>query len=74
MIKTRAIRLRGKEGRDKIALCAFHSFLLEVPFLVVVLFSGEKKVLTPTSHRISLGPGSAMGKNVKNEMKRHDYR
>ena len=33
MVKTRVIRLRVIEGpnvRDQIALCAFHSFLVEV--------------------------------------------
>ena len=33
MVKTRVIRLRGVEGRnarDQIAFCAFHSFLVEV--------------------------------------------
>ena len=33
MVKTRVIRLRGVEGRDardQITFCAFHSFLVEV--------------------------------------------
>ena len=33
MVKTRVIRLRGAEGRDmrdQIAFCAFHSFLVEI--------------------------------------------
>ena len=33
MVKTRVIKLRGVEGRDardKIAFCVFHSFLVEV--------------------------------------------
>ena len=33
MVKTRVIRVRGVEGRnarDRIAFCAFHSFLVKV--------------------------------------------